>query len=308
MENIRIGLGLMLGRQEIDALLAQVKEAEAAGFHSVWVPNIFGGDAMTLCALAGRETSKIEIGTAVVPTFSRHPLYMAQQALTTQVASGGRFVLGIGPSHRLVIENMLGLSYAKPARHVREYVTIVKQIFETGKADFSGHTYRVQGAVDVPGESPPPLLIGALGPLMRRVAGSLCDGTITWMTGPRTLGEEVGPGVRAAAEEAGRPAPRIVTGIPICLTDDPEGARAGAGDRFAMYGQLPSYKAMLDLEGVSGPAEIAIAGDEKTLEAEIQRFADAGATDFQAAIFPHGPDGRASVERTRGFLAELSRA
>ena len=308
MKNIQIGLGLMLGRQELDTLLAQVQEAEAAGFPSVWVPNIFGGDAMTLCALAGRETSTIEIGTAVVPSFSRHPLYMAQQALTPQVATRGRFVLGLGPSHRVVIENMLGLSYDKPARHMREYVTIVKQIFETGTADFSGETYRVQGSVDVPGESPPPLLIGALGPLMRRVAGSLCDGTITWMTGPQTIAREVGPGVRKAAEAAGRPPPRIVTGIPICLTDDPEGARAGAGERFAMYGQLPSYKAMLDLEGVSGPAEIAIAGDEKALEAGIQRFADAGATDFQAAIFPHGPDGRASVERTRSFLAELARA
>lgn len=308
MKNIQIGLGLMLGRQELDTLLAQVQEAEAAGFPSVWVPNIFGGDAMTLCALAGRETSTIEIGTAVVPSFSRHPLYMAQQALTTQVATRGRFVLGLGPSHRVVIENMLGLSYDKPARHMREYVTIVKQIFETGTADFSGETYRVQGSVDVPGESPPPLLIGALGPLMRRVAGSLCDGTITWMTGPQTIAREVGPGVRKAAEAAGRPPPRIVTGIPICLTDDPEGARAGAGERFAMYGQLPSYKAMLDLEGVSGPAEIAIAGGEKALEAGIQRFADAGATDFQAAIFPHGPDGRASVERTRSFLAELARA
>ncbi|MCP4240980.1 MAG: TIGR03564 family F420-dependent LLM class oxidoreductase [bacterium] len=308
MKDIQIGLGLMLGRQELDVLLTQVREAEEAGFPSVWVPNIFGGDAMTLCARAGRETSHIEVGTAVVPSFSRHPLYMAQQALTTQVATRGRFVLGVGPSHRVVIEDMLGLSYAKPARHVREYVTIVKQLLETGKTSFSGETYRVNASLDTPCESPPPLLIGALGPMLRRVAGSLCDGTITWMTGPRALGGEVGPGVRSAAEAAGRPAPRIVAGIPICLTDDAAGARANAGERFAMYGQLPSYKAMLDLEGVSDPSEIAIAGDEKTLEAGIRRFADAGVTDFQAAIFPHGPSGRASVERTRAFLAELSRA
>lgn len=306
MKNIRIGLGLMLGRQELDVLLAQVCEAEEAGFPSVWVPNIFGGDAMTLCALAGRETSRIEVGTAVVPSFSRHPLYMAQQALTTQIATGGRFALGIGPSHRVVIEDMLGLSYAKPARHVREYVTIVKELLETGKTNFTGKTYRVNAALDAPGESPPPLLIGALGPMMRRIAGSLCDGTITWMTGPRALGEAVCPDIRAAAEAAGRPAPRIVAGIPICLTEDADGARANAGERFAMYGQLPSYKAMLELEDVAGPAEIAIAGDEKALEEGIRRLADSGATDFQAAIFPHGPSGRASVERTRAFLAELS--
>ena len=306
MKNIRIGLGLMLGRQELDVLLAQVREAEEAGFPSVWVPNIFGGDAMTLCALAGRETSRIEVGTAVVPSFSRHPLYMAQQALTTQIATGGRFALGIGPSHRVVIEDMLGLSYAKPARHVREYVAIVKDLLETGKTNFAGKNYRVNAALDAHGASPPPLLIGALGPMMRQIAGSLCDGTITWMAGPRALGEAVCPGVSAAAETAGRPAPRIVAGIPICLTEDADGARANAGERFAMYGQLPSYKAMLELEGVAGPAEIAIAGDEKALEEGIRRFADSGATDFQAAIFPHGPSGRASVERTRAFLAELS--
>jgi 5,10-methylenetetrahydromethanopterin reductase len=307
MRDIRIGLGLMLGQQAvIEKLLVQVREAEELGFPSVWIPNIFGADAMTLCALAGRETSKIELGTAVVPTFSRHPVYMAQQALTTQAAAGGRFVLGLGPSHKIVIEDILGLSYAKPARHVREYTTIVKEIFEKGSSQFSGVSYRVNASLDVAVDSKPPVLIGALGPLMRKIAGEVCDGTLTWMTGPRTLGEEVGPGVRAAAEAAGRPAPRIVCGIPLVLTDDPDGAREKAGQIFAMYGQLPSYKAMLELEGASGPADIALVGDEATLEAGIRRFADAGATDFQAATFPHGSDPRASVQRTRAFLAELS--
>ena len=308
MQGIRIGLGLMLGQQAvIEKLVAQMREAEELGFATAWLPNIFGADAMTICALAGAVTSHIEIGTAVVPTFSRHPLYMAQQALTTQAATGGRFTLGLGPSHKIVIEDMLGLSYAKPARHVREYVTVLGELLEKRSTEFEGELYRVKGSIDIACDTKPQLLIGALGPLMRKIAGSLCDGTLTWMTGPRTLGEQVAPGVRAAAEAAGRPAPRVVAGIPICLTNDADGARAKAAKLFAMYAFLPSYKAMLDLEGASGPADVAIIGDEKALETGIRRFADAGATDLQAAIFPFGDDSGAEVRRTRAFLSELSR-
>jgi F420-dependent oxidoreductase-like protein len=308
MEQIRIGVSAGdPGGVALDDLLSQIREAEEAGFHSVWIPNIFGADAMTLAALAGGVTRRIEVGTAVVPTFSRHPFYAAQQALTTQAALDGRFVFGLGPSHKVVIENMLGLSYAKPARHVREYVTVVRQLFDTGKADFGGEVYRVKGGLSVACGAPPPLLIGALGPAMRRIAGELCGGTITWMTGPRTLGEQVGPGVREAARAAGRREPRIVAGVPVCVTQDPDGARARAGEAFAMYGMLPSYRAMLDSEGVDGPAGIAVVGDEGEVERAIRRYADAGVTDFHASPFPHGADRRGSIQRTLAVLAELAR-
>lgn len=309
MDQIRIGVsGGDPGGTPLEELVAQIRRAEEAGFHSVWIPNIFGVDAMTLAALAGGVTQRIEVGTAVVPTFSRHPFYAAQQALSTQAALGGRFVFGLGPSHKVVIENMLGLSYEKPARHVREYVSVVRQLFDTGKADFSGETYRVRGGLSVACPQPPPLLIGALGPAMRRIAGELCDGTITWMTGPRTLGEQVGPGVREAARAAGRPPPRIVAGVPVCVTEDAEGARARAGEAFALYGTLPSYRAMLDLEGVEGPSGLAVVGDAADVEREIRRYADAGVTDFHASPFPHGSDRRGSLERTLAVLAELARA
>ena len=267
----------------------------------------FTHDAVSALTVAGRETQRIELVTGVVPTPPRHPVTLAQQALSAQAASGGRFVLGIGLSHKLVIEDMLGLSYAKPARHVREYVTVLGELLEKRNTEFEGELYRVKGSIDIACDTKPQLLIGALGPLMRKIAGSLCDGTLTWMTGPRTLGEQVAPGVRAAAEAAGRPAPRVVAGIPICLTNDADGARAKAAKLFAMYAFLPSYKAMLDLEGASGPADVAIIGDEKALETGIRRFADAGATDLQAAIFPFGDDSGAEVRRTRAFLSELSR-
>jgi len=309
MENVRIGLMASDGSGgTLDQLLAEIRATEEAGFATAWLPNIFGFDALTVAALSATCTERIEIGTAVVPTFSRHPLYMAQQAATIQAALGGRFTLGLGPSHKVVIESLLGLSYEKPARHVREYVTVVQQLLEKGQAAFEGETYRVNASLQAACGTPPQLLIGALGPIMRKIAGTLCDGTITWMTGPRTLEQEVGPGVRAAAEAAGRPAPRIVAGIPVCLSEDADGAREKASRIFAMYGTLPSYRAMMDLEGGEGPAGIALVGDERVIEAGVRRFVDAGISDFNAAPFPHGDDSAASLERTRSVLAQLAGA
>lgn len=309
MKNVRIGLMASDGAgRPLEHSLEEIRTTEQQGFETAWLPNIFGFDALTVAALAANYTQRIEIGTAVVPTFSRHPLYMAQQAATVQAALGGRFTLGLGPSHKVVIESILGLSYEKPARHVREYVTVVQQLLEKGQASFEGETYRVNGGLQASCGTPPPVLIGALGPIMRKIAGSLCSGTITWMTGPRTIEQEVGPGVREAAEAAGRPAPRIVAGIPVCVTEDPDGARDKASQVFAMYNTLPSYRTMMDLEGVEGPSGIAVVGDQKTVEAGIQRFIDAGITDFNASPFPHGADSKASIERTRGVLSELARA
>jgi F420-dependent oxidoreductase-like protein len=308
MQGIRIGLSIAdTGGTSLDELIAQYKQAESMGFHSAWVANIFGFDALTLCAIGARETSTLELGTAVVPTYSRHPVYMAQQALSTQAAAGGRFVLGLGPSHKLVIEDILGLSYAKPARHVREYVSVVKQLIEDRKCAFDGETYRVRASIDVVAD-PCPVLIGALGPIMRRICATLTDGTMTWMTGPKTLGESLIPDLQRITKEVGRPAPRVVAGFPVVLTDDPEGARAAASQMFAIYGQLPSYRAMLDAEGLAAPGDIAIAGDEKTIESAIARLASAGVTDFNAAVFAFGPDPKASVARTWELLSSLAKS
>jgi F420-dependent oxidoreductase-like protein len=309
MRGIRIGAGVAdSGGTALDALVGQIAALEQAGFQSVWIPNIFGMDAMTLAAVGGRATSRIEIGTAVVPTHSRHPFYAAQQALTTQAACGGRFAFGIGPSHQIVIENMLGLSYAHPARHVEEYARVVTDLLRSGKTSFAGRVYRVNAGLTVACGAPPPVLVGALGPRMRRIAGAIADGTITWMTGRRALAEQVGPGVRAAAREAGRPEPRIVAGIPVVMTNDPTGAREAAGKLFSVYGTLPSYRAMLDAEGVAGPGELALAGDAAAIERGIRAFADAGATDFHAAAFPFGDDPKGSIRRTLELLGELARA
>jgi F420-dependent oxidoreductase-like protein len=308
---MRIGIGVgEIANQPatVDDLVEQVRSAERDGFASAWFANIFGMDAMTACALAGRETTQIELGTAVVPTYSRHPVYMAQQALSTNAACRGRFALGIGLSHQIVIESMLGLSWAKSYTHMKEYVAVLNPLFREGQVSHQGTEYRVQAQVNVTGAEPPPILLAALAPKMVALAGTEADGTITWMTGAKTLKEYLVPRITEAAAKADRGAPRIVCGLPIAICDDPNSARERAAQVFQVYGYLPSYRAMLDREGAAGPADVALVGDEKTVGAELDRLAESGVTDFLAAIFPGDESGRASVARTREFLIRRARA
>jgi len=299
-------IGLMMGAtgtQTLDDVIGMAQSAEAAGIDSLWMANIFSYDAISTLAIIGRATSTITLGTAVTPTYPRHPTAMAQQALTTAAASGNRFTLGIGLSHQLVIENMLGFSYDKPARHMREYLSVLMPLVRGETCNFQGEQYRVANvAIDVPGATDMPVLVAALGPVMLKIAGELADGTITWMVGPKTMEQHVIKGIGAAASEAGRPAPRIVGGFPLILTNKPDEARARIAEQLTIYGQLPSYRAMLDREGVAGPADIAIAGDENALRGAIKRLEDMGVTDFDAAIMP--VEGGA-YERTLEFLVSM---
>ncbi len=304
--------GLMFGDTtpaagDIDNLISQVRQGEQDGFATAWFANVFGVDAMTVIALAGRETKRIELGTAVVPTYSRHPVVMAQQALTTQAACRGRFALGIGLSHQVVIETMLGLSFAKPFTHMREYLSVLAPLVRSGSASFSGSEYRVAANVNFPGSAPCPILIAALAPKMLALAGSEADGTITWMTGPKTLREYTIPRINEAAAKAGRPQPRVVVGLPIAVTKDAAAARESAAAFFQVYGYLPSYRAMLDREGAQGPADVAIVGDEDDVAEQLQRLQELGVTDFLAAIFPAGSDQQATMERTRALLIKMAR-
>jgi len=268
----------------IDGIVRQAKALEAQGFASLWLPNIFGLDAITTLAIVGRETKAIELGTAVVPTYPRHPIAMAQQALTAGAASNGRFTLGLGLSHKIVIEDLMGLSYAAPVRHMREYLTVLGELLAERPAKFEGREYRVNLGLQVPGAKPVPVLVAALGEQMLRLCGRLADGTILWMTGPKTIEQHVAPHLFSAAKEAGRPQPRIVANLPIALTAKPDAAREWVGKNFVIYGSLPSYRAMLDREGAAGPADVTLAGDEKTLDAALGRLRDLGVSDFAGAI------------------------
>ncbi len=297
-------IGLFVGTTEetthgLSGLVDFAKDAEARGFDTLWVPNIFGLDGVGACALLGWETDHIELGTAVTPTYPRHPAALAQQALTTQVACSDRFALGIGLSHQIVIEGMFGLSYDKPAKHMAEYLAILAPLLRGEAVDFAGEQLTAKLALAIPEAGEVPLLVAALGPTMLRLAGTHAHGTSTWMTGPNTIRDYIVPHISAAAEAAGKPAPRIVCGLPVCLTDDPAAARARIAEDLSVYGMLPSYRAMLDREGVEGPADLAIVGDEAALREAIQGLRDAGVTDFNAAVIA-GPGG--SVEATLDVL------
>jgi 5,10-methylenetetrahydromethanopterin reductase len=303
---IGIGIGDMAGAPaDVDGLVAQAKRAEADGFASGWFANIFGMDAMMAAAICGRETSRIELGTAVVPTYPRHPIAMAQAALSAQAVARGRFTLGIGLSHQMVIEGMLGLAFDKPFTHMREYLAVLGPLIRSGSVQFAGDAFRVSASISVPGATPCPILLAALAPRMLALAGREGDGTITWMTGPRTIREHTAPRIRKAAEKAGRPRPRVVVGLPVAVTANVGAARESAARGFQIYGMLPSYRAMLDREGAGGPADVAIVGDESGVAEQLERIADAGATDFLAVPFRVEGDPGA-IERTRALLVRLA--
>ena len=270
----------------IDGVVDQVSKLAEQGIATAWCSQIFGYDAPTLLAVVGREVPDIELGTAVVPTYPRHPVMLAAQALTTQAATGRRLVLGIGLSHQVVIEGMFGYSFDRPARHMREYLSALMPLLHGEAVTFKGETLSAttMAPLDVKVDAPP-VLVAALGPTMLRLAGELADGTVTWMTGPATLASHIVPSIAKAATDAGRPAPRVAVGLPVGVTTDPDRAREAASRTFAIYGQLPSYRAMLDREGAEGPAQVAIVGDEQSVANQIGAVAEAGATDFSAAPF-----------------------
>src|SRR5262252_4532479 len=287
---IGIGIGDIGGEAgDVDGLIAQAKRAEADGFASGWFANIFSMDAIIAATVCATATSRIELGTAVVPTYPRHPIAMAQAALSAAAISRGRFSLGIGLSHQIVIEGMLGLSFAKPYSHMREYLAVLGPLVRTGQASFAGEEFRVNANVAVPGASPCPILVAALAPKMLALAGRETDGTITWMTGPKTLREHTVPRICEAAAAAGRPTPRVVVGLPIAVTTRLDVARDSAARTFQVYGMLPSYRAMLDREGAEGPADVAVVGDERHVRATIEELRSAGATDLLA--IPFGVEG-----------------
>lgn len=304
---IGIGIGDISGKPAtIDDIIAQVQQAESDGFASGWLANIFGMDAMTAIALAGHATKKIELGTAVVPTYPRHPVAMAQQALSTQAATRGRFVLGIGLSHQMVIEGMFGLSFAKPFTHMKEHLAVLAALIRTGSASFMGEEFRVNANMSVPGATPCPIMLAALAPKMLALAGSEGDGTITWMTGPNTLRDYTVPRINEAAAKAGRPKPRVVVGLPIAVTKDVAAAREAAGRSFQIYGYLPSYRAMLDREKADGPADVAVVGDESAVGEQLAELSRIGVTDYLAV--PFGVDGdKDCMVRTRAVLVKLAR-
>lgn len=303
-------IGLTGGAGSVDRMIEQAQRAEADGFSSLWYASAIGGDPLVAIALAGRATQRIELGTAVLQTYTSHPVLMANRAASVAAAMNRPgFTLGVGPSHRPAVEDAYGLSYDTPGRHTEEYVSILTRLLAGDEVDHDGEEFRVRSGARGPGAAVAvPVLVSALAPRLLRVAGELADGTVLWMAPTRAVAEHVVPRITRAADAAGRPAPRVVAGLPVAVHDDEAEARETAGRLFANYGVLPNYRRILDRGGAAGPAEAAIVGHEAAVTRQIEQLFEAGATDVWAAIFPVGDDAAASRSRTRALLRELAAA
>jgi alkanesulfonate monooxygenase SsuD/methylene tetrahydromethanopterin reductase-like flavin-dependent oxidoreductase (luciferase family) len=276
-------IGISAGSNDADRVVEQVAAAEADGFSSVWFPGAVGGDPLAMMGLAGRATSSIELGTSVLQTYSCHPSLQASRCRAAAAVAGRPITVGVGPSHQMVVES-LGFSYDNVGRDTEGYV---KDLVD-----------RLDGEL--------PVLLGALGSRLLRVAGECAAGTILWMANPRAIEEHVVPTITKAAAAAGRAGPRIVAGLPVAVHGNFEEARTAGAEQFGFYGDLPNYQRIMARGGISQVQDAVIVGDEDAVAAQLQALLDAGATDVWAAPFPVGEDRHASRTRTRALLKALA--
>ena len=312
-------VGVMIGPERRDTarkaegMLADVGWAESAGMDTAWIPQIPGDfDAMVTVALMGTRTSRIELGTAVIPLQAQHPIALARQALSTHAATGGRLALGVGPSHHWIVRDMLGLPYERPAAYTRDYVEVLEAALHgPGPVDVENETFTVHNPLDLGPVAPLPVLIAALGPVMLRIAGEHADGTVLWMADERAIADHIAPRITKAADNAGRPAPRIVAGIPVCLCkpSQVDAARERANRILGEAEYSPNYQQLLDRGEAADVGDICAAGDEEAILARFRRFADAGVTDLSVRLLPIGDDRDelvASKRRTRDVISQLA--
>ena len=299
------GTGLVQ-KASIEAIKADADKAAGDGFKSYWLAEhpTGGFDALTVLAVIASSVPGIEMGTAVVPTFPRHPMVLAGQALTSQTALQGRLCLGIGLSHEVMMAQ-LGIGFEKPVRHLRDYLSILMPLLEEGRVSYMGETLSCEAQVFRPAEPSPGVVVAALGPQTLRVAGSRTDGTTLAWVGPKTIAGHIAPCLTEAASKANRKTPRIISTLPVVVTKQAGVIRERISKTLTMYGELPSYKAMFKREGVSGPADLAIAGNGAEVEDALMALKEAGVTDFAASIYATNPD---ENEETRRLLISLQDA
>jgi F420-dependent oxidoreductase-like protein len=299
------------GADALSFVIERAREAEAAGVDDIWLNQGIDLDGITVAALVAREVPRVIIGIAAVPMYPRHPVTLASQSKAAQLAAGGRFALGIGLGHKAQVEEVFGVPFDRPIRHLRDYLRIVRSLLDTGTAEVRGATVTADLSNVPPGAlrggvTPRvPLLVAAMGPQALRAAGELSDGTLPYLAGPRSLDSLIVPAITAAAAAAGRPAPRIAAGVPASVTADPAGARAHAHDYLGGNARNPSYRAALEREGISHPADLALVGDEETVAAGLRQYLDAGATDVRVSPAAFATDEERL--RTWRLVGELAR-
>jgi F420-dependent oxidoreductase-like protein len=286
-------IGIMVGevRGPVGATDLGAQAAAADGLATLWTAQALGWDALIALAVAGARAPTTRLGTAVVPVRQRHPLTLASQALSVQAATGNRLTLGIGAGVGVMVTGMFGLSADHPVRYLREYLEILRPLLRGEAVERRGELITAVGSAAIPGAEPPPVLLAALGPRMLDLAGTHADGAITWMAGPRTLETHVVPRLPGTA--------RIVAGLPVTVTDDPDDARERIARHYGMAAQVPEYRAILDREGVAGPAGVALAGDESAVARQIELLARTGITEFAAAPFGTGAEQARTTELLR---------
>ena len=303
------------GRRKLTRMIEDIAGAENAGLDTAWIPQIPSDfDALTAVALMGASTSRIELGTAVVPLQAQHPIALARQALSVQAACEGRLTLGVGPSHHWIVQDMLGLPYERPAGYTRDYLDVLDAALNgPGPVDVENASFTVHNPLDLGPVTPLPVLIAALGPAMLKLAGERADGTVLWMADERAVAEHVVPRITKAAEDAGRPAPRIVAGIPVCLClpEEVDAARERTNRILGEAEISPNYQRVLGYGDAKDIGDLCAAGDEAAILARFKRFADAGVTDLSVRLMPLGENRDeliASKQRTRDLLTDLAAA
>jgi F420-dependent oxidoreductase-like protein len=316
---MRIGLQVSADRgryaTKVEKLRADARWADEAGLDSIWTPQIPDEfDAMTAATVLGAATSRIEIGTAIVPIQPRHPIALAQQALSTQAVCEGRFVLGLGVSHHWIIRDMLGLPYERQAVTMRCHLDVLDQALAgPGLVEVENELFHIRNPLDVTDITPTPVMIAALGPVMLKLAGERAAGTSLWLADERTIGSHVVPTISKAAEDAGRPAPRILAGVPVCLCRDDEidAAVERTNRVLSEVVDSPNYQKLMEHGDARAIGDVLVCGSEATMEKRMRSFANAGVTDFNARIVPLGEDRdavRTSAQRTREYLASVAPA
>jgi F420-dependent oxidoreductase-like protein len=313
---MRIGLQVSADRgryaTKVEKLQADARWADEAGLDTIWTPQIPDEiDVMTAVTLLGTATSRLEIGTSIVPLQPRHPVVLAQQALSNQAVCQGRFTLGLGVSHHWIIKEMMGLPYERQALTMRCYLDVLDQALAgPGIVEVKNELFDIHQPLDITDLTPTPVLIAALGPVMLKLAGERTSGTVLWLADERTIASHVVPSISKAAEEAGRPAPRIMAGVPVCLCrdDEVEAAIERTNRTLSEVVASPNYMRLMEHGDAQSIGDVLICGSEAAMEQRLRRFAEAGVTDLNCRIVALG-EGReavkASAERTREFLASV---
>lgn len=292
--------------------LAAIELADRLGVSTAWLTTGgVGPDALTIFGAAAVRTSRIKLGTAITPTWPRHPLAVVQQVIALASLAPGRIRLGVGPSHRPTIEATYGIPFERPMEHLREYVAVLKGALQRGSFDFEGNRYRTKGQLPEPPNVP--VMLSALRPGSFRLAGEVSDGALAWICPLPYLRDRALPALEEGAAAAGREKPLMVAHCFVAVTEDASAVREASRDRLAIYARLPFYQEMFVAAGFPEARQgtmsdgmldaIVVHGDEAAVASRLGEYLDAGMDEVIASTLVVGQDRGASLERTLRLLA-----